>query len=184
MLAFRNVPSYVNDITESLQNVSRLFADDSSLAVTSNNPNSTDILMNTDLSNNLEWSKQWLVNFNPAKAESMFCCLANFDKPKLTFDNHVINIVDYHKHLGLTLSCDETWHNHIQNIIASTNKILGSMKALKFKPHRKTLNQIYLAYLRPHLEYGSIVWHNCTTYEKELLEKIPYEAARIVTGLT
>ena len=58
------------------------------------------------------------------------------------------------------------------------------MKALKFKLYRKTLNQIYLAYLRPHLEYGSIVWDNCTTYEKELLEKIQYEAARIVTGLT
>jgi len=175
---------YVNDITESLQSVTRLFADDSSLATTSNNPYSTEVLINTDLSNILEWSKQWLVNFNPAKTESMFCSLANFDKPKLTFDNHVINSVDFHKHLGLTLSCDGTWHNHIQNIIASTNKILGSMKALKFKLHRKTLNQIYLAYLRPHLEYGSIVWDNCTTYEKELLEKIQYEAARIVTGLT
>ena len=43
------------------------------------------------------------------------------------------------------------------------------MEALKFKLHRKTFNQIYLSHLRPHFEYGSIVWENCTTYIKELL---------------
>jgi len=83
-------------------------ADDSSLAVTSNNRNSTELLMNTESSNILDWPKQWLANFNRAKTESMFCSLANFNEPKLTFDNHVTNFVDYHNHKGLTLSCDGT----------------------------------------------------------------------------
>ena len=34
------------------------------------------------------------------------------------------------------------------------------------------------------LEYASIVWDNCAKYEKELLDKIQLDAARIVTGLT
>ena len=58
------------------------------------------------------------------------------------------------------------------------------MQSLKFKLKRETLNQIYLSYLRPILEYASVVWDNCTVYEKESLEKLQYEAARIVTGLT
>ncbi len=58
------------------------------------------------------------------------------------------------------------------------------MRSLKFKLKRKTLNQIYISYLRPILEYASIVWDNCTIYEKDMLDKIQYEAARIVTGLT
>lgn len=58
------------------------------------------------------------------------------------------------------------------------------MKKLKFKLKRHTLNQIYVSHLRPILEYASIVWDNCTDYEKDNLEKIQYEAARIVTGLT
>jgi hypothetical protein len=58
------------------------------------------------------------------------------------------------------------------------------MRMLKFKLKRQSLNQIYVSYLRPILEYASIVWDNCTTYEMETLDKIQYEAARIVTGLT
>ena len=58
------------------------------------------------------------------------------------------------------------------------------MQALKFKLKRKTLNTIYISYLRPILEYASIVWDNCTLYDKESLEKLQYEAARVVTGLT
>lgn len=38
--------------------------------------------------------------------------------------------------------------------------------------------------MRPILEYASIVWDGCTDYEKRSLEKLQYEAARIVTGLT
>ena len=34
------------------------------------------------------------------------------------------------------------------------------------------------------MEYSSTVWDGCTAYEKESLEKIQNEAARIVTGLT
>ena len=38
--------------------------------------------------------------------------------------------------------------------------------------------------MRPLLEYAAVVWDGCTVYEKENLERIQYEAARIVTGLT
>jgi len=38
--------------------------------------------------------------------------------------------------------------------------------------------------LRPHLEYASVVWANCTPYKMESLDKLQYEAARTVTGLT
>jgi hypothetical protein len=58
------------------------------------------------------------------------------------------------------------------------------MKMLKFKFKRESLNIIYVSYLRPHLEYASLVWDNCAQYEKETLEKNQYEAARVFTGLT
>ena len=58
------------------------------------------------------------------------------------------------------------------------------MRKLKFTVRRKTLNQIYLSFLRPILVYASVVWDNCTLYEKDSLEKIQIEAGRIVTGLT
>ena len=62
--------------------------------------------------------------------------------------------------------------------------MLGVMRNLKFKLNRKTLNQLYFSYLRPLVEYASVVWDGCTMYEEEQLERFQYEAARIVTGLT
>ena len=58
------------------------------------------------------------------------------------------------------------------------------MRNIKFKIRRKALNQIYISYLRPLLEYASSVWDNCNNFEKDKLEKIQLEAARIVTGTT
>ena len=92
--------------------------------------------------------------------------------------------MSHHKHLGLTLSSDGKWHEHISNIISSYSKVLGMMRKIKFTVNRKALNQIYISFLRPILEYGSSVWDSCTNYEKDNLDKLQNEAARIVTGLT
>jgi hypothetical protein len=129
-------------------------------------------------------SKQWLINFNPNKTEVMFFYQNHGIKPSLVFDNISLDFVDNHKHLGLTLSCDLKWHEHINNISASASKVLGSMRALKFQLKRSTLNQIYISYMRPILEYASIVWDGCAAYEKQSLEQLQYEAARIITGAT
>lgn len=38
--------------------------------------------------------------------------------------------------------------------------------------------------MRPLLEYASIVWDGCAEYEKQSLEKLQYQSARIITGAT
>ena len=61
---------------------------------------------------------------------------------------------------------------------------MNIMRKLKFKLDRKSLEIIYIAFIRPLLEYGDIIWDNCTQYEKNELDKIQNEAARIATGTT
>ena len=59
------------------------------------------------------------------------------------------------------------------------------MKRLKYILDRKSLEIIYKkSFVRPTLEYADIVWDNCFEYEKDDLQKIQNEAARIVTGCT
>ena len=58
------------------------------------------------------------------------------------------------------------------------------MRKLKFKLDRKYLETVYTAFIRPLIEYGDIIWDNCSQYEKDELEKIQNEAARIATGAT
>ena len=59
------------------------------------------------------------------------------------------------------------------------------MRKLKFKlDNRQFLENIYITFIRPILEYGSEVWDNCGAVNSDRLEKVQTEAARIVTGLT
>ena len=111
---------YVNDIADSLLSTTRLFADDSSLAVSSSNTREMEIILNADLTKIAHWAKQWLVNFNPSKTEVMFFSLSrNIDRPELSFNNTRLDFVDNHKHLGLTLSEDGKWHAHINDLTKS-----------------------------------------------------------------
>ena len=104
--------------------------------------------------------------------------------PVLKFENTHIKFVESHKHLGLTLSYDGKWTDHIHNVKTSAAKVLGIMRKLKFSFSRNALNQIYFSYLLPVLEYASIVWDGCAAQNSDILDKIQNEAARIVTGLT
>ena len=65
-------------------------------------------------------------------------------------------------------------------------KRLSILQALKYKLDRKSFQNIYFSFVRPVLEYADIVWDNCTSYEKEELEKLNVLvlAMRIVTGET
>ncbi len=175
---------YVNDLTDNLLSITRLFADDSCLSSTSNNDNDLEGIINCDLQIISAWAKRWLVTFNPNKTEAMLFTLRQSHPLHLIFDGTEITFVEDHKHLGLTLSNTGKWHSHIDKIISSTSKIIGIMRKLKFQLSRSSLNQIYISYVRPILEYASAVWDGCTEYEKSALEKLQNEAARIVTGLT
>ena len=73
---------------------------------------------------------------------------------------------------------------HINYITEKAWFRITVMRKLKFKLDRKSLETIYKAFIRPLLEYGNNIWDNCTQSEKDELEKIQNEAARIATGAT
>ena len=61
---------------------------------------------------------------------------------------------------------------------------MNLMRTLKFRVSRKILEQIYVTFIRPLLEYCDTVWENCSAENKKQLESIHIEAARIITGTT
>ena len=62
---------YINDIVEEIGSNIRLFADDTSLYLIVDDPDTTADLMNADLDKIHSWSQSWLVNFNPNKTEEL-----------------------------------------------------------------------------------------------------------------
>ena len=109
---------FINGIVTDIGSNIRLFADDTGLFIVVENPNTAAELLNLDLEKNMTWAKTWLVSFNPKKTESPLIC-RKLNKPvqlPLLMDNQVITEVDSHKHLGVFLSSDSTWHMHINYV--------------------------------------------------------------------
>ena len=109
------------------------------------------------------------------------CLVTAYNVGPLFMENTPINEVEAHKHLGLFLSNDCSWHQHINYIKDKAWARINIMRRLKYKLDRKSLESIYISFIRPLLEYGDTIWDNCTQYEKYELDKIQSEAARIAS---
>ena len=150
------------------------------------NPDAAAELINNDMNKISTWAGKWLVKFNPGKNES-FVVTKKLNKPihPLIFMlNEQINEVQFHKHLGIYLSTDCSWQKHIDYIKGEAWSRMNVMRKFKYTLDRKSLETIYTAFIRPILEYADAFWDNCTQQEKNELENIQLEAARIATGAT
>ena len=173
---------YINDLVNGVQSNIRLFADDTTLFITVDNPETAAGQLNRDLDSIKTWADQWLVDFNPGKTKAMTITNKNVQHPPLFFDDTELNTVTQHKHLGLTLTCNLSWSSHINEIVQGASKMCNVLKQFKHVIDRKSLETIYFTFIRPRLEYACQVWDNCTDRDKDLIENVQRSAARIVTG--
>jgi hypothetical protein len=99
-------------------------------------------------------------------------------------DTTIISTVTEHKHLELQLSDDGNWNKHIDMITKNAFSRVNIFRKFKFILDRKTLETIYITFIRPLLEYADVVWDTKTQILINKLENVQVEAARIVTGGT
>ena len=138
------------------------------------------------------------MEFNPdankQATEVLFSCKkVSPNHPQLLFNGSVVKKVDEQKHLGLILDSSLSFRKHFDEKIIKAKRIIGIIKHLsKFLP-LKTLDQMYKALVRSHLDYCDIIYHippvinpppqlptfNCLM---EKLERVQYQAALAVTG--
>jgi hypothetical protein len=72
----------------------------------------------------------------------------------------------------------------IQDIKNKVWQRINILRTFKFTLDRKSIVIIYISFLRPILEYADTVWDNITKGEREDIERIQLEAARIISGAT
>ena len=159
-----------------------MFADDTCLYLTIDDPIEGAEILNNNLSGVHEWATQWIVNFNAAKTKSMIISNKSRPHPPIHFNGSQIESVTNHKHLGLTLSNNLSWTEHINSLLNNSSKMLEVIRKLKYDLDRKTLETIYFSFIRPKLEYSCQIWDNCTEKDKERLEDFQRNVARVVTG--
>ena len=169
---------YINDITENSNSNIKLFADDTSLYVTVDEDAVNAANQLNDLNQISTWAETWLVKFNANKSKTLTVTpkrnIANLELP-LSFNNTTLESAVKHKHLGVELSTNLSWKDHVTTISKNADK-LNILAKLKYLLDRKTLTTMYTSFIWPGLEYASIVFCNCTETEEDILESVQKRA--------
>ena len=141
--------------------------------------------MTDDLDVISNWAKSWAVQFNSKKTKNIVFTRREREHPPVFFgiNGEEVEKINIHCHLGITFQSSASWHTHIDIIYKKACSRLSVLRQVKHLLDRSSLIRIYYAFIRPILEYGDVIWGNCSQHETELLENIQIEAARIITGL-
>ena len=179
---------YINDLVENVTCDVKMFADDTSLfSVVEDERRSADEL-NADLNRVRLWAWQWKMQFNVNKTEEVvFSCKKTKPfHPHLLLGNDEVQRKSEHKHLGMQLDSELNFLSHIKEAIGKARRGIGMIRFLSKYVARDVLDKIYKLYVRPHLDYGDIIYHK---YDPEMrltftqrLEQTQYSAALAVAG--
>jgi hypothetical protein len=122
--------------------------------------------------------------FNPAKTKCMVITNHNqpHPHPDLILNGEVLEKVYKYPQRGLILNDRMTWEDHINAAIIKANKKMGLIWRLRNEMPRYIVENIYTLYIRPQLEYGSIIYSNLTQEQSQRLESCQRMAAVACTG--
>ena len=163
---------YINDLSDGLQCNPKLFPDDTSLFATVHNIKKATNDLNNDLTKMTKWAFQWKMSFNPDISKQVHEVIFSRKSsvsfhPPLTVNNIPVARTNSQKHLGMQL----------------VNKTIGVIRKLQNVLPRSALLTIYKSFIRPHLDYGDIIYDkafNESFHAK--LESLHYNATLAITG--
>ena len=152
---------YINDLLDGIGSTVRVFADDTVVYLTIASQTDSHKLQ-TDLNNLAKWEKLCQMQFHPDKCQVLR--ITNKRNPIIfnyTLHDHMLATVTQAKYLGVTITNDLNWKQHVKII---------------FKKKQKNM-YIHITYVRPILENSCTVWDPYRIYQQRQLEMVQRRAA-------
>ena len=173
---------YVNDLGEDLSENSyiNMFADDAKIQRRIKNTSSCEELQE-DINKIKTWSEKWKMDFNVEK-----CHVVRFGESKkrpiwqYKLGNEVIPTADKERDLGVVINNKSLPDDHINQITSKMYYLLSNMKIAFTYIDADMVRKIITTYVRPTLEYASVVWNPHFQKDINKLERIQRAATRCV----
>jgi hypothetical protein len=133
-----------------------------------------------DLNKLLDWSNKWSIKFNGEKCKTMH--IGNLN-PQFSYKlgDHILQKTEVERDLGVIISNDLKWENHIISVANKANRTLGFLKHGFKYLDVAILKLLYKSTIRPQLEYASSVWSPYCIKDIKRLEKVQRRSTRIET---
>ena len=99
----------------------------------------------------------------------------------VTFKGRPIKRVHEFKYLGVVFDDRISWNFHVKYILFRAGKRLGMRGRIRGNLTSHCTDFIYIAYIRPIMDYSDIVWNCCGVGNNTSRERLQRRAAKIVS---
>ena len=171
---------FINDLPDNIRSSVRLFADDCVLYRNIKSPIDCQILQD-DLNSLAQWETDWQMKFNVAKCHSMRVTRHLPNKHILfdyTLHQQKLEQVQSAKYLGITITDNLDWGQHVSEISCKATKTMGFLRRNLALAPRHTKTVAYKTLVQPQLEYSAPFWNPYHKLQIQEVEKVQRTAAR------
>jgi ribonuclease P/MRP protein subunit RPP40 len=162
----------------------QLFADDAKI-YSSINIDSVTVSLQASLDNLCAWANDWQMAINISKCAVLSVCNKPVDHAQTYFINgFAINHHTSCKDLGITVRSDLSFTEHINNIVATARQRVSMIFRGFITRDCETLRRAYITYVRPIIEYNTIVWNPCAKNLIDLIESVQRNFTKRIPSLT
>ena len=120
------------------------------------------------------------MHFNADKCFVLKISHAKTSSHQYTLGQSVLKELKSHSYLGVNISHDLKWVDHINSTISKANRVLGVIRRNFHSCPTELKATAYKSLVRPHLEYSGTVWDPYTVDLIQKLEAVQRRAARFV----
>ena len=131
-----------------------------------------------------QWSEKWLLTFPPRKWHVLtlgkFYDITHIEKYTL----HRLELEHFfeQKDLGIILDVELKFDEHISMEVRKENAIAGLIRRTISYLDGRLFKKLFITFVRPHLEYGQVIWTPHLKEYKTIMENVQCRATKLVDG--
>ena len=160
---------YIDDLSDTVKNRVEFYTDDPKILVVIIDWNNVTNVYK-DLSSICEWP-------------NLHTCINLVRTTKFIHFERRLEKTEREKDLEVYFTPDFNWKDHILEITARANIILGSLKKLLWVETLLSEKNLYISQVRPHLEYAVQIWSPTNEMGIGLIEKVQARATEIIHSM-
>ena len=100
--------------------------------------------------------------------------------PTYTLGLETLSVVNSFTYLGVTISSDLRWNEHVATVVAKASRTLNFVRRNLYGCTPDVKAKAYQSLVRPQLEYAVAAWDPYTLKNIQQLESVQHRAARFV----
>jgi len=175
---------YINDLPNAIKNCKiKLFADDCKIYFIFTRETAATNVLQSDINDLLRWA-----TLSQLKIAFSKCAILHIGKqnPQISyfFGNEQIENATHMRDLGVTISSDLRFSVHINKLVRVASNTANSILRSFLHKDRRFLMKLFATFVRPKLEYASVVWSPLIKKEISLIEKVQRKFTKKMHGMS